>query len=70
MDGHVCNSEHCLITLSEKHRQLAQLYGRVSMSHKSGLEFIADCHGVTQVNLITALGFCSMTSSMESLEYL
>ena len=32
MDGHVCNSEHCLITLSEQHRQLAQLYVRLSMS--------------------------------------
>ena len=70
MDGHVCNSEHCLITLSEQHRQLAQMYGRLSMSDKSGMELIADCHGVTEVNLITALGFCSMTSSMESLERL
>ena len=32
MEGRVCNSEHCLITLSEQHRQLAQLYGRLSMS--------------------------------------
>ena len=56
-DGHVCNSEHCLITLSEQHRQLAQLYGRLSMSDKSGMELIADCHGVAEVNLITALGF-------------
>ena len=31
MDGHVCNSEHCLITLSKQHHQLAQLYGRLSM---------------------------------------
>ena len=23
MNGHICNSEHCLITLSEQHRQLA-----------------------------------------------
>ena len=68
MDGHVCNSEHCLITLSEQHRQLAQLYGRLSMSDKSGMELIADCHGLTEVKLITALGFCSMTSSIESLE--
>ena len=43
MDGHVFNSEHCLITLSEQHRQLAQLYGRLSMSDKSGMELIADC---------------------------
>ena len=40
------------------------------MSDKSGMELIADCHGVTEVNLITALGFCSMTSSIESLERL
>ena len=32
------------------------------------MELIADCHGVTEVNLITALGFCTMTSSIESLE--
>ena len=70
MEGHVCNSEHCLITLSEQHRQLAQLYGRWSMSDKSGMKLIADCQGVTEVNLITALRFCSMTSSIESLERL
>ena len=55
MDGNVCNSGHCLITLCEQHRQLAQLYRRF---------------GVTEVNLITALGFCSMTSYIESLERL
>ena len=59
-----------MITLSEQHCQLAQLYGRLSMSDKSGMELITDCHGVTEVNLITALGFCSMTSSIESLERL
>ena len=40
------------------------------MSDKSGMELIADCHGVTEVNLINALGFYSMTSSIESLECL
>ena len=70
MEGHVCNLGHCLVTLSEQHRQLARLYGRLSMSDKSGMELVADCHGVTDVNLITALGFCSMTSSIESLERL
>ena len=40
------------------------------MSDKSGMELIADCHGVTEVNLITALEFYSMTSSIESLERL
>ena len=38
------------------------------MSDKSEMELIADCHGVTEVNLITALRFRSMTSSIESLE--
>ena len=65
MEGHVCNLGHCLITLSEQHRQLARLYGRLSMSDKSAMELVADCHGVTDVNLTTALGFCSMTSSRE-----
>ena len=70
MDGHVCNTGQCLITLSEQHRQLAQLYGRLSMSDKNGMELIADCHGVTEVILISALGFYSMTSSIESLDRL
>ena len=70
MDGHVCDSGHYLNELSEQHSQLAQLYGRLSMSDKLKMELIAECHGVTEVNLITALGFCSMTSSIESLERL
>ena len=68
MDGNVCNPEPCLITLSEQHRQLAQMYGTLSISDKSGMELIADFHGITEVNLITALGFCSMTSSIEPLD--
>ena len=28
MGRHLCNSGHCLNTLSERHRQLAQLFGR------------------------------------------
>ena len=42
----------------------------IGMSDKSGMELIANCYGVTETNLITALGFCSMTSSIESLERL
>ena len=70
MDGHKCISGHCVITPSEQHGQLAQLYGRLSMSDKSVMELIEDCHEVTEVNLITASGFCSMTNSIESLERL
>ena len=66
MEGHKCDTGHCLNTLSEQHRQLAKLYGRLSMSDKSEMELIAHCHGVTEVNLIPALGFCSMTCSIES----
>ena len=40
------------------------------MSDKSEMELIADCHGVTEVNSITALRFCSLTSSIESLKRL
>ena len=34
------------------------------------MKLIADCHGVTEVNLMTALGFYSVVSSIESLERL
>ena len=34
MEGHVCGTGPCLNTLSEQHCQLAQLYGRLSMSEK------------------------------------
>ena len=37
---------------------------------KDVIELIADYHGKTEVNLMTALGFCSMVSSIESLERL
>ena len=40
------------------------------MSDKSEMQLIADCHGVTEMNLITALGVYSMKSSIESLERL
>ena len=32
------------------------------------MELVAHCHGFTEVNLIIALGFYSITSSMERLE--
>ena len=68
MEGHVCGNGHCLKLLNEHHRQLAKWFG--SMSDKNEIELIADCHGVTEVNMTTALGFCTMTSSIESLECL
>ena len=70
MEGHVCGNGPCLKTLSEQHRQIAMLYGWLSMSDKNEMDLIANCHGVTELNLTIALGFCSMTSSIESLERL
>ena len=37
------------------------------MKAKTELELIADCHGGTEVSLVTALGFYSMFGSLESL---
>ena len=67
VEGHVCGKGHCLNTLSEQPCQSAKLYNRLSMSHKNEMGLVADCHGVTEENLMTALGFYSMVSSIESL---
>ena len=37
------------------------------MKARTETELIADCHGGTEVNLVTALGFYSMFGSLESL---
>ena len=37
------------------------------MKARTETELIADCHGGTDVNLVTALGFYSMFGSLESL---
>ena len=37
------------------------------MKARTETELIADCHGGTEVNLVTALGFYSMCGSLESL---
>ena len=39
----------------------------VVMKARTETELIADCHGGTYVNLVTALGFYSMFSSLDSL---
>ena len=65
---HVGGVGHGLETLAEKHCHLAKLYVSLSVSVKSEMELIAGCQGVTEVKLVTALGFYSMTSSVESLE--
>ena len=54
-------------TLARQHKQLTILFGNVVMKTRRETELIADCHGETEVNLVTALGFYSMFTSLESL---
>ena len=54
-------------TLAKQHEQLTMLIGIIAMKVKTERELIADYHGGTEVNLVTALGFCSMFGSLESL---
>ena len=67
LEGHVCGSLDCMKTLEKQHKQLTVLFGNVVMKARTETELIADCHGGTDVNLVTALGFYSMFSSLESL---
>ena len=54
-------------TLVKQHKQLMILFGNIVMEAKTETELIADCHGGTEVNLVTALGFYSMFGYLESL---
>ena len=54
-------------TLEKQHKQMTVLFRNVVMKARTETELIADCHGGTEVNLVTALGFYSMFSSLESL---
>ena len=67
LEGHVCGGLDCAKTLERQHNQLTILFGNVVMKARTETELIADCHGGTEVNLVTALGFYSMFGSLESL---
>ena len=67
LEGHVCGGLDCVKTLEKQHKQLTVLFGKVVMKARTETELIAGCHGGTEVNLVTALGFYSMLSSLESL---
>ena len=67
LEGHVCGGLDFVKTLEKQHRQLTILFGNVVMKARTQTELIADCHGGTEVNLVTALGFYSMFGSLESL---
>ena len=67
LEGHVCGGLDCVKTLEKQPKQLTVLFGNVVMKARTETELIADCHGGTEVNLVTALGFYSMLGSLESL---
>ena len=67
LEGHVCGGLDCVKTLEKQHKQLTVLFGNVVMKARTETELIVDCHGGTDVNLVTALGFYSMFGSLESL---
>ena len=67
LEGHVCGGLDCVKTLERQHKQLTILFGNVVMKARKETELIADYHGGTEVNLVTALGFYSMFGSLESL---
>ena len=64
LGGHICGNLDCMKTLENQHKQLTILFGNVVMKARMETELIADCHGGTEVNLVTALGFYSMFSSL------
>ena len=53
--------------LAKQHKQLTILFGNIVMKAKTETELISVCHGGTEVNLVTALGFYSIFGSLESL---
>ena len=67
MEGHICGGLDCVKTLEKQHKQLTILYGNIVMKAKIETKLIADCHGGTEVNLVTALKFYSMFGSLEFL---
>ena len=67
LEGHVWGGLYCVKTLEKQHKQLTILFGNIVMKAKTETELIADCHGGTDVNLVTALGFYSMFGSLESI---
>ena len=57
---HMCGGLDCGKTLAKQHKQLTILFENIVMKAKTETELIADCHGGTEVNLVTALGFYSI----------
>ena len=62
----MCGGLDCAKTLAKQHKQLSVMYGNIIKKAKTEFELIADYHGGTEVNLVTALGLYSMFGSLES----
>ena len=54
-------------TLENKYKQLMILFRNLVMRTKMKTELIADCHGGTEVNLVTALELNKTFGSLDSL---
>ena len=67
LEGPVCGGLDCVKTWEKQHKQLTILFGNIVMKAKTETELIADCHGGTEANLVTALGLYSMFGFLESL---
>ena len=67
LEGYICGGLDCVKTMEKQHKQLMILFGNIVMKAKTETELFADCHGGTEVNLVTALGFYSLFGSLESL---
>ena len=64
MEGHVRRIGLRLNTLSEQHCQLAKLYVRLSISDNTEMDLNADCHGVTEVKLMTTWDFTAWSARL------
>ena len=60
LEVHICGGLDRVKTLEKQHKQLTISFGNIVMKAETETELIADCHGGTEVNLVTALGFYSM----------
>ena len=67
LEGHICGGLDCVKTLEKQHKQLTILFVNIVMKMKTETDLIADCHGGTEVNLVTALAFYSMFGSLACL---
>ena len=57
LEGHIFLGLDCVKTIAKQHKQLTILFGYIVMKAKTETELVADCHGGTEVSLVTALEF-------------